>query len=751
MDVTSVFEKNYDAYNNGTRIVINQGSSRCHSLGTNIRMYDGKLKKVEDIEIGDKIMNYMGNSYNTVTAKHQGRGEMFDIIEGKGNKYTVNGDHILPMKQVTPKTRKTYPTNECNPHGYGLKPKLVPIPFDKNTIHYFSVKEFMDKSKNFKRMYTSFKNNYIELPEKDLLVDPYYLGLWLGDGTSMRGYEVTNIDPQIIDYLYDFCGDDAVINIRQGIIYSMRHKKRNHSTQLSKDMIFLNVIKNKHIPEDYIYSSYEQRLQLIAGLIDSDGHQTGRNTLSFTNKNKTIVEGLYEIIRISGFHSRGIREHTAKINREDGSVYECQVYRIEFNSPDFSDLNKYLKVPRKKVNKRKEYRGEQYNIFNTKIKSINSVGIDNYYGFELDGDKLYLLEDGTVNHNSSKTYSILQLLIIIALTETVSISIVRKSLPSLKKSAMRDFKDILLQYDIPFKENKTAGIFEIGNSFVEFFSIDDESKVRGSKRDILYVNEASELNKLEYDQLAMRTTGTIFLDYNPSDSNHFIIKQLIPQDNSLLIKSTFLDNPFLEQSIIDHILSYKETDEDMWLIYGLGEVASGRDNVFQFNEYTKLPENVKLIGYGLDFGFTNDETAMVKLFKKGKDIYVQQMIYELNMTNPDIVERFKEIGVEKGQIIYADSAEPKSIEEIKRCGYMIKGVKKGPDSIRLGIDLVKRFKIHSKGEGLKNELLNYKWKKDRNGDLLNEPIDKFNDLLDATRYVVYMTQVDPNYGSYSII
>lgn len=359
---------------------------------------------------------------------------------------------------------------------------------------------------------------------------------------------------------------------------------------------------------------------------------------------------------------------------------------------------------------------------------------------------------------SSKTYSILQLLIIIAISKPgTTISIVRKSLPALKKSAYRDFKDILHEYNIPYKENKTSSNFTINNSLIEFFSLDDEQKVRGSKRNILYVNEANEINKLEYNQLVMRTTSTVFLDYNPSDANHFIIKEIIDKPETKFIKSTFLDNPFLEDTIIEHIMSYKDTDEDMWRVYGLGEIASGRDNVYQYKVYHDLPKDERgnelptLIGYGLDWGYTNDQTALVKVFKHDNTIYIEEMLYLTGLTNQDIHKELKDLGLDRSDIIYADSSEPKSIEELKRMGWTIRATKKGADSVRAGIDIMKRFHLYVKGENLINEMLNYKWKKDRNGDLLNEPIDKYNHGLDAARYCVYMTQSNPHIGRYSLI
>ena len=354
--------------------------------------------------------------------------------------------------------------------------------------------------------------------------------------------------------------------------------------------------------------------------------------------------------------------------------------------------------------------------------------------------KRFVLNQGGTR--SSKTYSILQVLILKALeaSEPIVISVVRKTLPALKKSVLRDFINILESmglYD-PAYHNKSDNTYELNGSLIEFFSIDNAIKYRGSKRDILFINEANELTFEDVFQLQVRTGNQIFLDFNPSDNQSWLYDLLDTRKDEVdFIKSTYLDNTFLEQSIIDEIEKLKDTDEDYWRIYGLGERGSLKDLVYSVKEVESIPEDCTLIGLGLDWGYAQDPSALVAVWKKNEEIYFDELLYERGLTNLDFLEKLKQIGVDKRIDIVADSAEPKSIEEFRRSGYAIKPAIKGPDSIRNGIDILKRHKLHVTKDSynLVVEFSRYKWKKDSGGNMLNQPVDVFNHGMDALRYV----------------
>ena len=317
---------------------------------------------------------------------------------------------------------------------------------------------------------------------------------------------------------------------------------------------------------------------------------------------------------------------------------------------------------------------------------------------------------------------------------------------------MRDFFDILRQHDLYKEEyhNKSNHEYYLNENLVEFISLDQPQKIRGRKRNLLYINEANELYYEDWQQLVFRTDGRIILDYNPSDSFHWIYDRVIPRDDCEFFQTTYKDNPFLDSSIRQEIERLQDTDEDYWRVYGLGERGISRATIFQF-QVAEEPKG-QLISLGLDFGFTNDPTSLVKVFKDGDNLYIQELLYHTNLTNQDISQKLSELGLTRFDEIWADSAEPKSIEELHRMGWNVKPTAKGADSVMAGIDILKRHKIFVTKES-KNairEFQNYKWQEDKNGNLLNRPIDAFNHAIDATRYATFNRLSRPNYGRYAI-
>ncbi len=368
-------------------------------------------------------------------------------------------------------------------------------------------------------------------------------------------------------------------------------------------------------------------------------------------------------------------------------------------------------------------------------------------------DKRIIVEQGGTR--SGKTYNILLWLIFYYTERNTdkTITICRKSFPSLRASVMRDFFDILRNHDLYREEfhNKSSHEYHLNGNLVEFISLDQPQKIRGRKRNLLYINEANELFYEDWQQLIFRTDGRIILDYNPSESFHWIYDRVIPREDCDFYQTTYLDNPFLDQQIKNEIERLKETDEDYWRIYGLGERGMSRATIFQFG-MSEIPQEAKLISYGLDFGYTNDPSALVAVYQHGDNLYLDELLYRTGMTNRDLHHHLQSLGLDRRDEIFADSAEPKSIEELHRFGWNIKPTAKGQDSINAGIDILKRHKIFatSRSNNLIKELQNYKWTEDKNGNLLNKPIDVMNHALDASRYAVYNKLSKPNYGRYSI-
>jgi phage terminase large subunit len=332
---------------------------------------------------------------------------------------------------------------------------------------------------------------------------------------------------------------------------------------------------------------------------------------------------------------------------------------------------------------------------------------------------------------------------------------VRKSFPAVRASVMRDFFTILHDLKLYSEEyhSKSENTYHLNGNLIEFISLDMPQKIRGRKRNLLFINEANELSFEDWQQLIFRTDEKIIIDYNPSDEFHWIYERILTREDVSFHRTTFLDNPFLSDVIKDEILRLKDIDENYWRVYGLGERGQSRSLVFSFTEVEKVPETAKFMAYGLDFGFTNHPTALVALYIEGDNMYWDELLYQTGMTNIDIADTLRSLELDRRDIIWADSAEPKAITEIHRFGFNIREAKKGPDSVNMGIDMIRRYKlfISKRSINLGKELKNYKYIEDRDGRLTNKPIDAFNHGTDGARYAVFNSLSRPNIGKYSVI
>lgn len=371
------------------------------------------------------------------------------------------------------------------------------------------------------------------------------------------------------------------------------------------------------------------------------------------------------------------------------------------------------------------------NVFSRNLKALE------------DGFRFIVNEGGT---RSSKTYSILQLLIYLALKSRTSISIIRKSFPVLRGSILRDFIDIMNQLELydEDRHNKSENVYRFENgSTIEFFSIDLATKVRGRKRDICYINEANELAFDDFTQLTIRTSKNIILDYNPSEAEHFLYK-LIDDPRTTLIKSTYKDNTFLTKSIIEEIENLINVDENYYKIYCLGEKPTSSNRIFtHFKQYIEEVDSDDFV-YGLDFGYTHPST-LIKVMKVGDKFYCKEILFESKLTALDMVNKLKLLLYDK-KPIYADYARPEIIEELRRNGFNIKEAKK---DVKAGIDSIKsrQIYIHSDSANILREHRLYSYKSN-NGVLTDEPIKLNDDAMDAIRYAIYSHYNKPDPSKY---
>ena len=366
--------------------------------------------------------------------------------------------------------------------------------------------------------------------------------------------------------------------------------------------------------------------------------------------------------------------------------------------------------------------------------------------------KIIVEQGGT---RSGKTFNILLYLIFeyCLKQSNKTITIARKTFPSVRATVMRDFIDILKQHKLYREElhNKSSSEYKLNNNLVEFISVDQPQKIRGRKRDMLFINEANELDFEDWQQLVFRTSEKIILDYNPSDEYHWIYDKVINRDDVEFYKTTYLDNPFLDVSIIKEIERLKYTDEQYWQIYGLGEKGVSKATIFNYAEVPHIPHDAELVSYGADAGYTNDPSTLVSVYKKDYNLYIKEHLYRTMMTTKDLSDHFKQ-EVQRRSPIYFDAAEPRLIDELIRMGHNIQPSLKGRDSINAGIDLLKRYKIHitSDSNNAIQEFRNYKWLEDRSGKLTNKPVDKNNHIIDAVRYATYSIMSRPNFGKYTV-
>ena len=370
--------------------------------------------------------------------------------------------------------------------------------------------------------------------------------------------------------------------------------------------------------------------------------------------------------------------------------------------------------------------------------------------------RIKIIQGGT---SAGKTFGILPVLMDKAAKKSgLEISVVAESIPHLRRGALRDFLKIM-KWTNRFQEdrfNKSHLKYEFANgSFIEFFSADDASKLRGARRDILYINECNNVTFEAYNELSIRTKRSIYLDFNPANE-FWVHRELKDESDADFIILTYKDNEGLDEGIIQQIeknrLKAKTSAywRNWWTVYGEGKVGQLQGAVFtNYKTIDKIPEEARLIGIGLDFGYSADPTAIIAVYKYNEQRILDEMTYQTGLLNSDISKILP-----KDIPVYADSAEPKSIADIQRYGITIKGVTKGKDSVNYGIDVMQRqdYLVTSQSTNLIKELRSYCWDKDKTGKQLNKPIDKFNHALDAVRYHEMETiGLNKNFGEYSIL
>jgi phage terminase large subunit len=369
--------------------------------------------------------------------------------------------------------------------------------------------------------------------------------------------------------------------------------------------------------------------------------------------------------------------------------------------------------------------------------------------------RVKIIQGGT---SAGKTFGILPVLIDKAIRyPNTEVSVVAESIPHLRRGALKDFLKVMKWTNRYIDEqfNKSLLTYQFKNgSVIEFFSADDSSKLRGARRDILYINECNNVTFDAYLELSIRTKKEIYLDFNPANE-FWVHTELKDEPDADFIILTYKDNEALDESIVRQIEKNRDKAAtsnywaNWWRVYGLGEVGSLEGVVFDnWKEIDKVPDDARLVGIGLDFGYTNDPTAAIEVYNWNGKRIVNEIVYRTGMLNSDIAKILP-----SSVTIYADSSEPKSIDEIRRFGKTIKGVTKGKDSIKYGIDVMQRqeYLVTKQSTNLIKELRSYCWDVDKHGVRLNNPAGGNDHAIDALRYhEMENLGLNSNYGQYAI-
>lgn len=742
-------------------IVLITGGRGCEDPNTEVLMGDLTVRRLADVCVGDQVMGDDGTP-RTVLATHSGRSEMYWVRQKNAEDYLVNADHILTVKKSESAKNDrgglTRAGTYRRPNGrYPQYPDVADI----------NVLEYANKSGHFQANFKGFKSGSIPYPESAVDIEPYLLGLWLGDGTGVFP-NITNGDNEVIEWVRDYCkrtGQECHERAQQGALQLRIVTKRGGvkgSNAFLNSLRRYDLLGNKHIPQEYISNSERVRLELLAGIIDTDGYYDG-NDYEVTQKSEALARQVKLVADTLGFRT-SINEKTASI---DGTPYG-PYWRV-FISGDLHRIP--CKVERKRAHEGDAYTRRSWLV---SALTIEPAGVGDWCGITLDGNQRYLHADGTVTHNSGKSYEAARYIERLTFEENQKILFSRYTMTSADKSVIPEVMDKI-------RSDGTADYFStkmdrvkntLTGSEIIFMGIKASSGNQTAKLKSIQglstfvCDEAEEwVSEEEYDKLvlSLRKKGVrncVIIVMNPSTTSHFIYQKYIKDTHKLVdflgvpvqisthprvlhIHTTYQDNlEYLSDNFITEVEELKRTDPEKYAHTVAGQWSEQRAGlIFPLYEVVdEMPERLLMRAIGLDFGYTNDPSAGVMCGVDGNDLYMDELFYAPRMGYEDLADALQPYGLH----VIADSSEPREIDEIAQISRAkgqpvnIFAVKKGSGSILAGIQKMQEMtlKVTRRSVNLIEELQNYVWDTDRYGRQENKPVDRYNHAIDAVRYYV---------------
>lgn len=740
-------------------IILVTGGRGCETPTQGVIMADLTVKQIKDIKEGDFVM---GDDFTPrkVLATMHGTSKMYRVHQSSGDDYFVNDGHILTIKKSRAAMNDK---GGLTKNGTYRRPNGRYPQYSETTD--MNVVEFANQSKHFRSNFRGFKVGSIPFHERPVLIEPYLLGVWLGDGTSIYP-QITTPEPEIKAYLTDYAaksGLQVTLNGKKGKAETLRLAKvGNNPNYFLNKLRGYGLLANKHIPQPYISNSESVRLELLAGLIDTDGYMSN-NGYEITQKREELARQIKYIADTLGFRT-SITKKKAKIGDKDCGL--C--YRVLINGDVWRIP---CKVERKKVKESDCHKNKDWRLSEL---TITEEGVGEWCGISLDGNQRYLHADGTVTHNSGKSFSTSTF--IERLTFDMGkgddgaliphgVLFCRYTMTSAGISVIPEFMEKIEQDGTGryFSASRTDVVNVATGAKIMFRGIKTSSGNQTAKLKSIHgittfvVDEAEEWTsseEFEKIMLSIRQKGIqnrVIIIMNPTDSNHFIYQKYIKDTHKIVeydgvpvqisthpsvlhIHTSYLDNiQHLGDEFLKEIQQMKESDPERYAHIVMGkwaDVAEGA--VFKkWGIVEEFPRLAKSVAVSVDFGFSFDPTAIVKCGIIDNRLYIDEICYKTDMLASDIVRELRPVSEAPDgtrYMVIADSADPRLIQEIANGGILIYAVQKGAGSVLAGITKMKEYEIYvtKRSVNLQEELRNYTWDKDKDGNYINQPIDAYN-------------------------